>query len=87
VTLHDGSRLRLRKLEEGYDPRDRVRSVTRLLESGATGEVLTGLLYVDPKAPTLVDRLGLVDEPLATLPEGRTRPTRATLDAINASLR
>jgi 2-oxoglutarate ferredoxin oxidoreductase subunit beta len=87
VTLHDGSRLRLRKLEEGYDPRDRIASVGRLLQASADGDVLTGLLYVDPKAPTLVDRLGLVDAPLATLPPERTRPPRAVLDAINASLR
>jgi len=87
VTLHDGSRLRLEKLEEGFDPRDRVRSITRLVSSASGGAVLTGLLFVDPKAPTLVDRLGLVDEPLATLPEARTRPAREVLDAINASLR
>jgi 2-oxoglutarate ferredoxin oxidoreductase subunit beta len=87
VTLHDGSRLRLVKLEPGYDPRDRVGAVARLLRAQEAGEVLTGLLYVDPKAPTLVERLGLPPEPLATLPPERVRPPRAVLDAINASLR
>jgi 2-oxoglutarate ferredoxin oxidoreductase subunit beta len=87
VTLHDGSRLRLKKLEEGYDPRDRVGSVARLLVAQQAGDVLTGLLYVDPQSPTLLDRLGLVDAPLATLPEGRTRPPPSVLDAINDSLR
>jgi 2-oxoglutarate ferredoxin oxidoreductase subunit beta len=87
VTLHDGSRLRLKKLDERYDARDRVRAVSRLLESQGAGEVLTGLLYVDPAAPTLFDRLNLVEAPLATLPMETTRPPPSVLDAINASLR
>src|SRR5437868_14236789 len=30
VTMHDGSRLRLRKLEEGYDPTNKIQAITRL---------------------------------------------------------
>jgi 2-oxoglutarate ferredoxin oxidoreductase subunit beta len=87
VTMHDGSHLRLRKLEEGYDPSDRARAVGRLMESGKKGEVLTGVLFVDPKAPSFVDLLGMVETPLATLPEDRVRPPRAALDEIVESLR
>jgi 2-oxoglutarate ferredoxin oxidoreductase subunit beta len=87
VTLHDGSRLRLRKLEQGYDPSDRARAVTRLMEATRTGEVLTGVLFVDAAAPSFVDSLGMVDAPLATLPEGQVRPPRAALEEIVASLR
>ncbi len=87
VTMHDGSQLRLRKLEEGYDPSDRAKAVSRLMESSRTGEVLTGVLYVDPKAPSFVDALGCVDAPLATLPQDVTRPPKAVLDEIVASLR
>ncbi len=87
VTLHDGSHLRLRKLEEGYDPSSRPKAVARLLESAAAGDVLTGVLYLDPKAPTLIDQLSLADEPLATLPQERTRPPRAVLDEVMASFR
>jgi len=87
VTMHDGSHLRLRKLEEGYDASDRIKAVGRLMEAGRRGEVLTGVLYVDPKAPTLLDQLALVDAPLATLPDEVVRPARAVLDEINAALR
>jgi 2-oxoglutarate ferredoxin oxidoreductase subunit beta len=87
VALHDGSRLRLRKLEEGYDPTDGVRAVGRLLEASAKGEVLTGLLHASPRAPSFLDLLGLAEEPLATLPEARTRPPREVLDEVMASLR
>ncbi len=87
VTLHDGSRLRLRKLEEGYDPRDRVHAITRLLESSRDGEVLTGLLFLDVKAPSFTELLGLPDAPLATLPEAAVRPPREALEEIVESLR
>jgi 2-oxoglutarate ferredoxin oxidoreductase subunit beta len=87
VTLHDGSHLRLRKLEAGYDPSDRARAMARLMEAARGDDVLTGVLFLDPVAPDLSSRLGLVEEPLATLPPERVRPPRATLDAINASLR
>jgi 2-oxoglutarate/2-oxoacid ferredoxin oxidoreductase subunit beta len=87
VELHDGSHLRLRKLEEGYDPRDRARAVSRLIAAAGQDEVLTGVLYVDPKAPTLFDRLNLPDVPLATLPTERVRPPRAVLDEVMESLR
>jgi len=87
VRMHDGSQLRLRKLEEGYDPSDRVKAVARLMESSRKGEVLTGVLFVDPAAPTFLDMIGAVDAPLATLPEARVRPPRAVLDQIIESLR
>jgi len=87
VTMHDGSRLRLRKLEEGYDPSDRAKAVARLMESSKGGEVLTGVLFVDPAAPSFMEAMDVVEEPLATLPEARVRPSRAVLEEIVASLR
>jgi 2-oxoglutarate ferredoxin oxidoreductase subunit beta len=82
VRMHDGSLLRLRKLEEVYDPRDRARALTRIAESHGKGEVLTGVLFVDPKAQTFLDLLDLPEEPLATLPASRIRPSREALAAI-----
>ena len=87
VALHDGSRLRLRKLEEGYDPREKVVAVRRLMEAHAQSEVLTGVLYVDTSAESFVDRLHLPDRPLATLPQEAVRPPRAVLDEVMEALR
>src|SRR6266576_1002976 len=42
VTMHDGSHLRLRKLEGNYDPTSRLNALTRLTEAHERGEVLTG---------------------------------------------
>jgi len=82
VEMHDGSHMRLRKLHQDYDPTSRVGAVTALMEAHQQGEVLTGVFYVDTKKPSFTDMLNLVDEPLATLPESRTRPSREVLDQI-----
>jgi len=86
VKLHDGSHLQLHKLEESYDPCNKMRAVQRILEAQQQGEVLTGVLYVNPEAPTFLDRLGLVDVPLATLPAEAVRPPPAVLDQVMKAL-
>src|SRR6202451_580710 len=79
VTMHDGSRLRLRKLEENYDVTNKIQALSRLMESHAKGEVLTGVFYINAKAPSFIDMLNLTDQPLATLPESVVRPSREVL--------
>jgi 2-oxoglutarate ferredoxin oxidoreductase subunit beta len=79
VTMHDGSSLRLRKLEQVYDPTDKIQAVKRLMESHEKGEVLTGVFYINAKAPSFIDMLNVTDQPLATLPESVTRPSREAL--------
>jgi 2-oxoglutarate/2-oxoacid ferredoxin oxidoreductase subunit beta len=86
VRLHDGSRLQLHKLEESYDPRDKIGAVRRIMESQANGEVLTGVLYVNTEAPTFHDLLQVTDEALATLRAELVRPPRTVLDEVMASL-
>lgn len=87
VTMHDGSRLRLRKLEQDYDPTNRIEAVRRLMESHEKGDVLTGVFYVNSKAPSFVDMLNLVEQPLATLPEAVVRPGREALEKAMEELR
>ena len=87
VTMHDGSHLQLRKLEEDYDPTNRIQAITRLTEAHDKGEVLTGLFYVNTKAPSFLDMLNMVDAPRATLPESVPRPGREALEAAMEELR
>src|SRR5579872_5173451 len=87
VTMHDGSRLQLRKLEEDYDPKNRIEAITRLNEAHEKGEVLTGVFYVNTKTPTFVDLLNMTEEPLATLPESAVRPGREVLEQVMEELR
>ena len=86
VTMHDGSSLRLKKLEQEYDPTDKIEAVQRLMKSHAKGEVLTGVFYINAKAPSFIDMLNVTDQPLATLPESRTRPSREALAQCMAEL-
>jgi 2-oxoglutarate ferredoxin oxidoreductase subunit beta len=79
VTMHDGSHLRLKKLEEDYDPTSKIEAMKRLMESHEKGEVLTGVFYINAHAPSFVDLLNITDQPLATLPESVTRPSREVL--------
>src|SRR6476620_6547049 len=87
VTMHDGSHLRLRKLEEEYDPTNRIKAITRLNEAHEKGEVLTGVFYVNSKTPTFVDLLNMTEEPLATLPQSAVRPGREVLEQVMEELR
>jgi 2-oxoglutarate ferredoxin oxidoreductase subunit beta len=87
VTMHDGSRLRLRKLEEEYDATNRLEAIHRLNESHEKGEVLTGVFYVNPQAPSFIDLLNMTDQPLATLPESAVRPGREVLEQVMEELR
>src|ERR1700756_3491889 len=86
VEMHDGSHLRLRKLHDDYNPTDRVHAVRALMEAQQRGEVLTGVFYVDTQKPNFTQLLNLVDEPLATLPQERTRPSKQVLQEIMAKL-
>jgi 2-oxoglutarate/2-oxoacid ferredoxin oxidoreductase subunit beta len=87
VRMHDGSSLRLRKLDRDYDATDKVNALKILAESHDQGEVLTGVLYVNTGAPTFIDLLNLVDEPLGQLPEKVVRPPKRVLDEIMEALR
>jgi 2-oxoglutarate/2-oxoacid ferredoxin oxidoreductase subunit beta len=87
VTMHDGSRLQLHKIEEDYDPTDRVRAITRLHEAREKGEVLTGVFYINPAAPTFMDVLNVTEEPLALLPESVIRPGGEVLEQVMEELR
>ena len=87
VPMHDGSRLRIRKLGRDYDPTDKIAALTILEEADAKGEVLTGVLYVNTAKPTFIDMLNMVDEPVGTLPQAVVRPSKAALDEVMEELR
>lgn len=87
VTMHDGSSLRMRKLEEDYDPTDKIRALTRLAQSQEVDEVLTGVLYLNTQAPNFIEMLNMTDEPLSNLPESVTRPSREVLEECMEELR
>ncbi len=87
VEQHDGSRLALRKLDADYDAHDRVGAMAFLAKHAAKGQIVTGLLYVDPDSEDLHSHLNTVERPLNGLEADDLCPGTAALDKINASLR
>jgi 2-oxoglutarate/2-oxoacid ferredoxin oxidoreductase subunit beta len=87
VEMHDGSHLRIRKLDRDYDPTNRLAAGAILEAAEAKGEVLTGVLYVNPNKPTFVEQLNLMDVAIGTLPESKTRPSREVLEQVMEELR
>jgi 2-oxoglutarate ferredoxin oxidoreductase subunit beta len=87
VRMPDGSVLRLRKLENGYDPHDRLAALSHLQEHQAAGEVVTGLLFVDPDASDCHEILDTVSLPLNELGEEDLCPGSEALAGINESFR
>ena len=87
VRQHDGTLLRLRSLHAGYDPTDRYKAMAYMQAHQARGEVVTGLLYVDPLATDLHTALNTSARPLNALAEPDLCPGTAALVKLNASLR
>ncbi len=87
ISLHDGSKMHLTKLEEDFNPTNRIEALKRLAEARENDEVLTGLFYLNAGQPSFTDRLNLVDRPLGTLPQDVTRPAKSVLDAIMEEFR
>ncbi len=87
IEMHDGSRLRLHKLEHDYDPTDRLKALTTIQASKDAKEVLTGVLYLDATSENFLELLNTVDDPIATLPQPATRPPREMLDSLMEELR
>ncbi|MGA9827595.1 MAG: thiamine pyrophosphate-dependent enzyme, partial [Rhodanobacteraceae bacterium] len=83
----NGSVLTLRKLHADYDPTDRVAAMNHVQRHQAKGEIVTGLLYVDPEAADLHQHLKTSVRPLNTLGPTQLCPGSAALEKINASLR
>lgn len=84
VEMHDGSRIRLRKLKEDFDPSDKVQALALLERARSEMLFYTGLLYYEDNNPALPELMGLIDAPLATLPGERVRPSEDVFNKIMA---
>lgn len=87
VETHDGSTLVLRKVSADYDVHDRTAAMNFLQLHAAKGQIVTGVLYIDPDAEDLHEHLNTSAVPLNTLSEKQLCPGSAALEKINASMR
>jgi 2-oxoglutarate ferredoxin oxidoreductase subunit beta len=87
LTMHDGSSISLRKLDNDWDPLDRISAMNAVQQSRVKNEILTGLLYMNPDTSDLHDLIQTSDRPLNSLSQAELCPGSEMLDKINASLR
>ena len=87
VQQHDGASLRLRKLRTDYDPTNRYAALHYMNTHQARGEVVTGLLYLDPLVTDMHGALNTSETPLSALGVAQLCPGAKALDKINAALR
>lgn len=84
VEMHDGSLLRLKKLDNNYDPTDKYAAMRLLEDAHLKQEFITGLLYVNENRAAFTEVERLPEMPLAYLPEQKVRPSQ---DALNNLMR
>ena len=85
--MHDGSKLLLHKLDGGHDATDADAALMAIRRSAKTGEVATGLLYVNPLQEELHDMLATEARPLNAVPMAELCPGSKALEAVNARFR
>lgn len=78
---------RLRKVAEDYDPTSRDRAYSYVRDRHKAGEIVTGLLYIDPASRDLHDQSGTVKVPLTTLTHEQLCPGAAELERLQMRFR
>lgn len=87
LLMHDGTTIRLHKLAKDWDPLNRMSAAGALQRAKQTGEILTGLLYIDRDSSDLHDLLKTSDRPLNKLDKKDLCPGSEILSKINSGLR
>jgi 2-oxoglutarate/2-oxoacid ferredoxin oxidoreductase subunit beta len=79
VKMHDGSSIVLRKVAPDYDPTDRRAAWTYLSERQRSGEIATGLLYLDESGSDMHAAAKTVAAPLTHVPFAELCPGKGAL--------
>ncbi len=87
VEMHDGTVIRLKKLDRDHDPRSRAQAISVLEQAQREQLFITGLVYYEEPRPTLADTLEITEEPLSHLSEAKQRPSKEALDKIMDSFK
>ncbi|MBK8256321.1 MAG: 2-oxoacid:ferredoxin oxidoreductase subunit beta [Polyangiaceae bacterium] len=87
VRLHDGSTVRFRKVAKDYDPTDRKAVLAYLEEQQLSGEIPTGLLFIDEEAVEMHEEAKTVDGPLTDVPFSDLCPGSAALEKLMSAYR
>ena len=86
IEMHDGSHIRLRRLDSDYDPTDKMQALTLLHRAEEEHELITGLIYFNPDRESLAEASDLPETPLALLSDEALRPSKQSLEALMLDL-
>jgi 2-oxoglutarate ferredoxin oxidoreductase subunit beta len=86
VEMHDGSVIKLKKLDNNYDPTDKYAALRLLENAHDNQEFITGLIYVNEERPSFPELEKIADVPLAHLSEPKIRPPKEALDTLMRGL-
>ena len=87
VELHDGSRVLLHKVAKDYDPLNRGAAIEYIRARQRSGELVTGLLYIDGSQPDLHGVNETTATPLSRVPYAELCPGREALLALQKRFR
>ncbi|HRP88648.1 MAG TPA: 2-oxoacid:ferredoxin oxidoreductase subunit beta [Edaphocola sp.] len=87
IALHDGSAIKLHKLDNNWNPEDRLSAIVALKKAAEQQEVLTGLLFIDKHPKDLHQILNTTNIPLNQLKEEQLCPGNDALQQINNSFK
>jgi 2-oxoglutarate ferredoxin oxidoreductase subunit beta len=82
VRLHDGSEVRFHKVEKEYDPTNRKAVLAYLEEHQLSGQIPTGMLFIDEDAVEMHEEAKTVDTPLSDIAYEELCPGSAALDKL-----
>jgi 2-oxoglutarate ferredoxin oxidoreductase subunit beta len=85
--MHDGSEIRLHKLQKDWDPTNRRSAMNAVQNAKDKGEILTGLLYIDESSQDLHELINTSEKPLNSLGKAALCPGSEMLAKLNTSLR
>ena len=83
IDVHDGSKMILHKLNKNYNPSSRRKAIGKINDSREKGEIITGLIYVDPDEEDLHKALSTSDKPFNQLTKKELSPGIKGLNQIN----
>ncbi|MFN8670875.1 MAG: 2-oxoacid:ferredoxin oxidoreductase subunit beta [Candidatus Sericytochromatia bacterium] len=87
VTLHDGSKIKLKKLDRDFDPTSKKEALDAIAAARKEGIILTGLLYVNTDKVDLNTTMNTINAPLYGLAIEDLKPSQAQLSQIMSEYR
>ncbi len=87
VTMHDGSQINFTRVPAGYDPTDRAKVTEFLDDHMASGEVVTGLLYLDESSEDMHQLSNSTEVPLSHIPFETLCPGARALEEFQEDYR